>query len=185
MVVEPDPIQNYLPCLRPCPKLLTVNARRFQVLPQALGSGVDAPMSNGARGVRQVSEYQRVQLTNHVALEAAMDLSFFDRPCPACLGDVFAGACITSHSNHGDGPEGVVCLSLSAAIESMAVSAPAATSISSINSPTNGYYRPGSTLTFTVNFGSAVTVTGSPRMAINVGARPCMPAMPRAAAPAP
>ncbi|WP_027478540.1 beta strand repeat-containing protein [Curvibacter gracilis] len=49
------------------------------------------------------------------------------------------------------------------------VVAPAATSISSINSPTNGYYKTGTTLTFTVNFGAAVTVTGSPRIAINLG----------------
>jgi hypothetical protein len=40
MVVEPDPIQNHLPCLGSGRKLSTVNVCRFQVPPQALGWGV-------------------------------------------------------------------------------------------------------------------------------------------------
>ena len=43
---------------------------------QRLAAGVDAPMSSGTCGVRQVSQDQRVQLTNDVALEAAMDFLF-------------------------------------------------------------------------------------------------------------
>ena len=37
MVVEPDPIQNHLPCLGCDHEPLTVNTRRFQMIPQTLG----------------------------------------------------------------------------------------------------------------------------------------------------
>jgi len=72
--------------------------------------------------------------------------------------------CVTPVASAGITTGAETCSSASAQ-----VSAPAATSISSINSPSNGYYKAGTTLTFTVNLGAAVTVTGTPRIAVNLG----------------
>lgn len=72
--------------------------------------------------------------------------------------------CVTPVASAGITTGAETCSSASAQ-----VSAPAATSISSINSPTDGYYKAGTTLTFTVNLGAAVTVTGTPRIAVNLG----------------
>jgi hypothetical protein len=45
-----------------------------------------------------------------------------------------------------------------------------APTISSVSAPSNSTYVPGNALNFTVNFSESVTVTGSPRLALTVGA---------------
>ncbi len=48
----------------------------------------------------------------------------------------------------------------------------AAPTISSVTGPANGSYRAGQALSFTANFSAAVTVTGTPYLAVNVGGSP-------------
>lgn len=76
MVVEGQPIDHLVHCLALCGKSFAVQAAHFQAAPQALSRSIDAPMSSGAGGIRQISQDQRVELTNDVALEATMDLLF-------------------------------------------------------------------------------------------------------------
>jgi hypothetical protein len=95
---------------------LAVQPFHLQRPEQRLAAGVDAPMSSRMRGIGQD---KRIQLTHDVALEAAVDF-LFRQTLAGAPGDLLAGACIASHSNHSDGPQGVVCLPLTAAIESMA-----------------------------------------------------------------
>ncbi len=55
----------------------------------------------------------------------------------------------------------------------IALGAVSALPITAVGTPAAGSYRAGTALDFTVNFGSAVTVTGTPRLALTVGAATC------------
>lgn len=85
---------------------LAIQPAHLQATPEALSRGVDAPMSRDGCRVGQVSQNQWVQLADDVALEAAMDF-LFRQPLRRAPGDVFQGARIASHSDHGNGPQGV------------------------------------------------------------------------------
>ncbi len=76
MVVERQPVDHLVHRLALRGEALAVQAPHLQAAPQALGGRIDAPMSSGAGGIRQISQDQRVELTNDVALEATMDLLF-------------------------------------------------------------------------------------------------------------
>ena len=96
-----------------------LDAFLLQASKERLGDGIDAPMSRCRRYVCQIRNEKRTDFTDYIAFEAPADLC----ECTALLctfSDVRLGAVVASHPRQGNGPQGVVGLSVSATIQSVA-----------------------------------------------------------------
>ena len=84
-----------------------------------LRQSVDAPMSRGGHEMPQIGKDQGVTLAHDLALQAALD--FLLRQT---LGGASWNVCldprIAAHSNHCDGPQGVVRGTIATPVQSMA-----------------------------------------------------------------
>ena len=116
VIVESHPVHHSLFGLHSGGEFVTMHTGGFQPPPEALGRRVDAPMSSDCSRVGQIGQDKGVQFANDVALQATVNL-LFRQVLASAPGDVLQGPRIASHSDHGNGPQGVVGLSLPTAIE--------------------------------------------------------------------
>jgi hypothetical protein len=102
---------------------LFLDAFLFEAAKERFRDRVDAPMSNFARGVRQVRQDQGVQFTNNIPLKAAMDL-FGRKAFGRASRHVSTGPRFAAHTNEGYCPQCVIGAAVSAPIEAMTISFP-------------------------------------------------------------
>ena len=76
LVVPEQPRNGFVFGLAPRHEALPVQALDLQRAKQRFAAGIDAPMSSHSRSVLQISQDQRVQFTNNVALEAPENFLF-------------------------------------------------------------------------------------------------------------
>ena len=75
-------------------------------------------MSRVCRRDSKVSDYQRIELAHDIPLQAALD--FFVRATfPGSALDVGACSLVAAHADHGNRPQGVICLPRTAAVQSV------------------------------------------------------------------
>lgn len=104
------------PRLAPRGEALAAQACNLERFPQVFSRRIDAPMSSGARRIGQTGQDEWIQFPDDIALEAAMGFLFrhaFLRPAF----NVFPRPGISAHSHHGDGPQGVICRTISAPVQ--------------------------------------------------------------------
>ena len=83
LVVPEQPVDDFVLGLTSGLEGLSMQPLDHQRPEQRLATGVDAPMSSKGRSVFQIGQDERVQLTNDVALQTAVNLLLCKRPAVA------------------------------------------------------------------------------------------------------
>lgn len=82
-VVVVKPIKHFIHCLTVRFKPHSIQSAYLQRSPQAFNGSIDAPMSSNCGRIWQICKNKRIQFTNNITLQTA--LNFFIRHSPFCF----------------------------------------------------------------------------------------------------
>jgi hypothetical protein len=102
-IVKAKPVDDFIHRSTPHRKVPTVQSCHLQRTPQAFGRRIDAPMSSSSRRIGEIGQNERIQVTDDIAFQAAVDFLVrhaFLRPTI----NIGPSAWIAAHPNHGNGP---------------------------------------------------------------------------------